>query len=105
MISRDELHERLAEVTLVDATPSRAYRRRHLPGAVNLPPDRVPALAPVLLPDLDAEIVVYCGSWLCRSSDRAAAELRALGYVNVRVYRGGRADWWRAGLPLRRIPA
>ena len=81
------------------------FRRRHLPNAINLPRQRVEALAPVLLPQLDAEIVVYCGSWLCRSSDRAAAELRALGYVNVRVYRGGRADWWRAGLPLRRIPA
>lgn len=100
MISREELHERLAELTVVDAQPPNAFRRRRLPGAVNLPRDRVEALAPVLLPDLEAEIVVYCGSWLCRSSDAVAARLRALGYVNVRVYRGGRADWRRGGLPI-----
>jgi rhodanese-related sulfurtransferase len=94
VISREELRERLDAVTIVDATPPNAFRRRHLPNAVNLPPDRVDALAPVLLPDLEAEIVVYCGSWLCRSSDRVARALRALGYVSVAVYRGGKADWF-----------
>ena len=94
MISREELRERHAELTIVDATPPSAFRRRHLPDAVNVPPDRVEALAPVLLPDLDAEIVVYCGSWLCRSSDRVARRLRALGYHHVDVYRGGKADWF-----------
>ena len=102
MIAREELRERLAELTLVDATAPNAFRRRHLPGAVNLPPDRVEALAPVLLPDLEAEVVVYCGSWLCRSSDRVARALRALGYTDVRIYRGGRADWRRGDLPLVR---
>ena len=102
MISRDELQRRLDELTIVDTQQPNMFRRRHLPNAVNLPRERVEALAPVLLHDLDAEIVVYCGSWLCRSSDRVAAQLRALGYTNVRIYRGGRADWRRAGLPIVR---
>jgi rhodanese-like protein len=46
----------LAEVL----TPGQ-YERAHLPGAVNLPPDRVTALAATLLPDKHQEIVVYCG--------------------------------------------
>jgi rhodanese-related sulfurtransferase len=33
-----------------------------LPGAVNLPPDRFAELAPRVLPDKTAEIVVYCVS-------------------------------------------
>jgi rhodanese-related sulfurtransferase len=102
VISREELDERLDELTIVDAQPPAMFRRRHLPNAVNLPRTRVEALAPVLLPDLDAEIVVYCGSWLCRSSDRVAERLRRLGYTNVRIYRGGRADWRKAGLPIVR---
>lgn len=102
MIDRHELHARLDELTVVDAQHPNAFRRRHLPNAVNIPPDRVEALAPVLLHDLEAPIVVYCGSWLCRTSDRVACGLRSLGYVDVRVYRGGRADWRRAGLPLVR---
>ena len=32
------------------------------PGAINLPPDRVGELAPQLLPEKSAEIVVYCAS-------------------------------------------
>jgi hypothetical protein len=32
----------------------------HLPGALNLPPDKVAEMAPTLLPDKEAEIVLYC---------------------------------------------
>jgi rhodanese-related sulfurtransferase len=101
-ISRDELRERLDELTLVEALPRAAFRRLHLPHAVNVPKGDVERLAPALLPDHGAEIVVYCGSWLCRSSDRVAEKLRRLGYTHVRVYRGGKADWRRAGLPTIR---
>jgi rhodanese-related sulfurtransferase len=100
VISREEVRRRLGELTLVDAQHPNAFRRRRLPDAVNIPADRVEALAPVLLPDLEAPIVVYCGSWLCRSSDRVAARLRTLGYLEVEVYRGGLADWRLAQLPV-----
>ena len=100
MISREEVQRRLGELTLVDAQHPNAFRRRHLPNALNIPADRVEGLAPALLPDLEAPIVVYCGSWLCRSSDRVAARLRALGYLEIQVYRGGLADWRLAQLPL-----
>jgi rhodanese-related sulfurtransferase len=102
VISREELHRRLDELTIVDAQHPNAFRRRHLPNAVNVPADRVEALAPALLHDLDAPIVVYCGSWLCRTSDRVAGALRALGYLDVHVYRGGIADWRLAHLPIVR---
>jgi rhodanese-related sulfurtransferase len=101
-IARDELRDRLDDVVLVEALPRPAFRRLHLPNAVNIPKGEVAALAPELLPSFDAEIVVYCGSWLCRSSDRVADKLRRLGYTNVRVYRGGKLDWRRAGLPTVR---
>jgi rhodanese-related sulfurtransferase len=32
-------------------------------------------------------------------SDKAARELAALGYTNVRDYSGGKQDWIDAGLP------
>ena len=96
-ISRDELRDRIDELTVVEALPRPAFRRLHLPNAVNIPKSEVAALAPGLLPELEAEIVVYCGS-----SDRVADKLRHLGYTNVRVYRGGKLDWRRAGLPTVR---
>ena len=64
-ISRDELKQKIDRgdpFQLVETLPEPRYREWHLPGAVNLPPDRVKELAPKLLPDKSADIVVYCGS-------------------------------------------
>ena len=65
IISRDELQAKMvggAAFTLVETLAEVAYQHAHLPGAINLPPDRVRELAPRLLPDKGAEIVVYCAS-------------------------------------------
>jgi rhodanese-related sulfurtransferase len=62
-ISRDELKtkiDRRDNFLLVETLPRTAYQHAHLPGAINLPPDEVQQLAPTLLPDKDADIVVYC---------------------------------------------
>jgi len=64
-IARDELKEKISrgdKFTLVETLPAQTYHHAHLPGAINLPPDRVSELAPTLLPDKSAEIVVYCAN-------------------------------------------
>jgi rhodanese-related sulfurtransferase len=64
-VSREELKGKLdrgESFTLVETLAEVAYLHEHLPGAVNLPPDRVRELAPGLLPDKGAEIIVYCSS-------------------------------------------
>ncbi len=64
-ISRDELKAKIDggdDFQLVETLPQPGYDHAHLPGAVNLPPDRLRELAPTLLPDKQAEIVVYCSS-------------------------------------------
>jgi rhodanese-related sulfurtransferase len=64
-VSREELKgkmDRGETFTLVETLPEVAYQHAHLPGAINLPPDRVRELAPRLLPDKGAEIIVYCSS-------------------------------------------
>jgi rhodanese-related sulfurtransferase len=64
-ISRDELKEKIErgdKFALVETLPRTTYDHAHLPGAINLPPDVVVQLAPALLPDKSAEIVVYCSS-------------------------------------------
>jgi rhodanese-related sulfurtransferase len=47
--------------TLVDVLPAASYEEGHLPGAWSLPVADIPSRARALLPDLDADIVVYCG--------------------------------------------
>ena len=64
-INRDELKQKIDrkdDFLLVETLATVAYDHAHLPGAINLPPDQVKVLAPKLLPDKNAEIVVYCAS-------------------------------------------
>ena len=49
--------------TLVETLPVEYFRHTHLPGAVNLSPDKITELAPTLLPDKNAEIIVYCAKF------------------------------------------
>ena len=64
-ITRDAVKEKISRgerFALVEALPPFMYRQGHLPGAKNIPLDRVAELAPQLLPDKGMEIVVYCAS-------------------------------------------
>jgi rhodanese-related sulfurtransferase len=102
MIDRNALQQKLNGVTLVEALPEKYWRDWHLPGAKHLPHDQVPQLAPSVLPDKNAEIVVYCASATCQNSSIAARMLEQHGYTNVAVYAGGKQDWQDAGLPVER---
>jgi rhodanese-related sulfurtransferase len=103
-LDREALHARLTgpdPPVLVEALGGGFYADAHLPGAINIPPGHVDVLAPVLLQDRDAEIVVYCtrtGS----SSEAVARRLEQIGYRAVAVYQGGKEDWAEHGLPLER---
>jgi rhodanese-related sulfurtransferase len=102
-ISREDLQQRLErydDLILVDALGPISYGAAHLPGAINIPPDRVDALAERRIPDLDAPVVVYCANPSCESSVEVAQRLGELGYRNVLHYAGGKEDWKAAGLPL-----
>src|SRR5262245_9818718 len=87
---------------LVEALGAGFYTDAHLPGAVNIPPGHVDALAPTLLPYRHVPIVVYCTS-TCASSNAVARRLEELGYAAVAVYTGGKEDWVEHGLPLERL--
>jgi rhodanese-related sulfurtransferase len=66
-MEREELKakiERGGDVILVETVDPEYYENAHLPGAVNLPLDRLGELAPKILPDKDADIIVYCMSSL-----------------------------------------
>jgi rhodanese-related sulfurtransferase len=106
-ITRDDLYHRMIygdHPTLVEALGVGYYTDAHLPGAINIPPGHVDALAARLLPDRQAPIVVYCTGGGA-SSDAVAHRLEALGYAAVAVYLGGKEDWVEHGLPLERVPS
>ncbi len=64
-LERDELRRKIEgreRFILVETLAPEKFALVHLPGAINLPPEHVRELAPTLLPDKQAEIVVYCAA-------------------------------------------
>ena len=62
-IGRDELRAKMDRgdpFILLEVLAPPYYRHSHLPGASNLPPGKVAEMAHELLPDKEAEIVLYC---------------------------------------------
>lgn len=102
-VACDELWRKIDsgdEFVLVDALSPLSFAHSRLPGAVNIPPERVDDLAARRIPDRSTEVVVYCMSHDCDASVEVAQRLRELDYTNVRHYSGGKREWREAGLPL-----
>jgi rhodanese-related sulfurtransferase len=62
-VSTEDLKAKLDRkpgIAVVETLAPERYREAHLPGALNIPPERIKELAPQLLPNKDAEIVTYC---------------------------------------------
>lgn len=62
-IGREELRAEIVggdPPILLEVLAPQYYRHSHLPGALNLPPGKVGEMAPDLLPDKNAEVVLYC---------------------------------------------
>jgi rhodanese-related sulfurtransferase len=102
-ITRSELADRLQgddAPIVVEALGAAYFEDAHLPGARNLPHDADPTVIAAVLPDLDAEVVVYCSNLACQNSVVLSRRLDQLGYRAVREYEGGKQDWIEGGLPV-----
>lgn len=92
-ISREEAKRLLDEggaLVLLDVREQEEYDAGHIPGAILMPYTKAEELAPTLLPDKGATVLVYCRSG--RRSKIAAQTLADLGYTDVREF-GGIIDW------------
>ncbi|MDD2954858.1 MAG: rhodanese-like domain-containing protein [Oscillospiraceae bacterium] len=78
------------EIVILDVRTEQEYAEGHIPGSVLITDSLLPERAAQCLPDLDAEILVYCRSG--RRSAAAAQVLAEMGYSNVWDF-GGILDW------------
>lgn len=104
-ISRSELAAALQgphPPILFEALGVKYWTQGHLPGAIALPPEELTQRLAALALDRTRPVVVYCASATCANSHQVATKMAAMGYANVRVYEGGKADWADAGLALAR---
>jgi rhodanese-related sulfurtransferase len=89
------------EALFVDARPEEEYVELHIPGAINLPPDRLEKLSAPPLEGVPKErlIIIYCGQANCDAALRVAEKLQSLGFTQVRAYLEGFNAWDQAGYP------
>jgi rhodanese-related sulfurtransferase len=83
---------------LVDVREESEWAKDHLPGAVALGKGIIERDIEQTIPDLAAEIVLYCGGGY--RSALAADNLQKMGYTNVLSMDGGIRDWRAKGFPL-----
>ena len=84
-------------VTVIDAMRAEAFRREHIPGAVNMPHREMSRQTTTQL-SIDQLYVTYCDGIGCNGSTRGALNLARLGFT-VKELLGG-LDWWkRDGYP------
>ncbi|MBN2056320.1 rhodanese-like domain-containing protein [bacterium] len=91
------------DALFVDARSREQYLEGHIRGAVSLPVgdagERLGEFMEFYPPDM--RLVIYCTGEGCHDSHELADFLRIQGYFNVKVYRGGYADWTERGKPVR----
>jgi rhodanese-related sulfurtransferase len=85
---------------VIDTRSSAGWAHGRIPGALHIPGSKLADLASPMLPDRDADIVVYCWGPGCNGSTRAAFTLASLGYRRVRELIGGFEYWAREGLAI-----
>jgi len=87
------------KLKLIEVLPEEEFEKGHIPGAINLPLDNLETLAKSRLKKND-KIVVYCGSYACQASTKAATTLLKMGYKKTLDFKAGKKGWLHTGLAL-----
>jgi rhodanese-related sulfurtransferase len=88
--------------TFIDVRHPEIYQAEHIPNAISLPYrmnefwDRNDILSQI---HFDTFIIVYCDSYICRLSEDAVSNLKAIGYEKVFYLVGGLNKWKKLGYP------
>jgi rhodanese-related sulfurtransferase len=97
----DEVKTRMdrgEKLLLVDVREESEYAKDHLPGAIHLGKGIIERDIEGRVPDLSAEMVLYCGGGF--RSALAADNLKKMGYTNVLSMDGGIRGWRDKHFPL-----
>src|SRR5882762_8372236 len=97
-IRRKDLKTLVAQgrAQLVEVLPASAYKKEHLPQAVNIPLEIMNSETTRTLRK-DQAVIVYCADYQCDLSARAGWRLESMGFQEVYRYTPGKADWLAAG--------
>jgi len=86
---------RKEDFILVNVLPREMFNKEHIRTSVNVPLASGDFLKTIetVAGGKDREVVVYCASFDCDASEKAAKKLDAAGFKHVYDYEGGTRDW------------
>lgn len=86
----------------IDSRTEKAFRERHIFGALNIPFEEHREERRLSLPSLPlaGTLVVYCDGSECQSSVALARFLHQKGFLDIKVFFGGWNEWLKAGFPI-----
>ena len=86
-------------VTVLDVRPAEEFAAGHLPGAINVPVEKLETFLSKL--PKRKEVIAYCRGPYCLMSFEAVEKLRKRGFKAKRLA-DGYPEWRAAGLPVER---
>jgi len=86
-------------ITVLDVRPEEEFAAGHVPGAINVPIDKLEGYLAKL--PKRKEVIAYCRGPYCLMSFEAVEKLRRRGFKAKRL-QDGYPEWHAAGLPVER---
>lgn len=101
VISKDELKDKMLDITLIDVRDDYSYKFGHIQGAEDIPLENIEEEFKSKYSPEEKDIVVYGEDE--KMGMEAAQKLENLGYNNIMVYKEGFQEWRRSHLPIKRV--
>lgn len=106
-LTKDDLSKMIEsneDFLLVNVLPKESFDEGHIPKSINIPlEDEGFEEGFMGIANKDDKIVVYCASFECNASDKAAKKLEGLGFKKVYDYEGGMKDWKDSGYEIENM--
>ena len=99
-LTRDELKDmneaQHEDFVLINVLPRDTFNEQHIRTSINIPvdDDNFTELVEKVAGGKERKIVVYCASFECTASPKAAEKLEQAGFTQVYDYEGGTKDWF-----------
>jgi 3-mercaptopyruvate sulfurtransferase SseA len=88
---KKQMDERSSNIVIVDTAATLIFEEEHIPGAVSFP--WVKSITPPVTLPRDKTLVIYCACKDHEDSVDMAQKLSVLGYLNIKVLKGGWFKW------------
>ncbi len=84
------------DFVLINVLSPDSFKEKHIRTSINIPleKDNFEDLVQLVSASKDRKVVVYCASFECNASPKAAERLEKAGFTQVYDYEGGTKDWF-----------